>query len=136
MTVQTNPLLEAFNAGEFSGRMAARVQFDKYQNAGSEYQNVIPLPQGGYTSRPGFRYIGNAKSNSVRPWLLPFIYSTTQSYCLELGNNSLRIFKDQAQITALDVTSSITNGTFDSDISNWTARNTGSGAIAHDGTNG
>ena len=135
MTVQTNPLLEAFNAGEFSGRMAARVQFDKYQNAGSEYQNVIPLPQGGYASRPGFRYIAGAKSNSVRPWLLPFIYSTDQAYCLELGNNCLRFYKDQAQITALDISSTIANGTFGSDISSWTARNTGSGAIAHDSTN-
>ena len=136
MTVQTNPLLEAFNAGEFSGRMAARVQFDKYQNAGSEYQNVIPLPQGGYASRPGFRYIAGAKSNSVRPWLLPFIYSTDQAYCLELGNNCLRFYKDQAQITALDISSTIANGTFGSDISSWTARNSGSGSsIAHDGTN-
>lgn len=135
MAQQVQPLQEAFNAGEFGARMAARTQFDKYVNAGALYENILPLPQGGWTARPGFRYINDAKSTSVRPWLVPFVFSTTQAYCLELGEQTLRFFKDQAQIVANDVTSSITNGDFASDVSGWTDNSNGTGAISHDSTN-
>jgi hypothetical protein len=135
MSIQTTPILEAFNAGEFGDRMAARVQFDKYQNAGAVYQNILPLPQGGWTRRPGFRYINTAKSASVRPWLLPFIFSSTQAYTLELGEMSMRFFRNQGLIAAADVTATITNGTFDSNITGWTDTSAGTGAISHDATN-
>ena len=129
MATQTQPIQEAFNAGEFGERMASRVQFDKYQNAGSLYQNIIPLPQGGWGRRPGFRYIANAKSNSVRPWLIPFVFSTTQAYVLELGETTMRFYRNQAQIVAVDVTASITNGTFGSDVSGWTDNSNGTGSV-------
>jgi hypothetical protein len=135
MSIQTTPILEAFNAGEFGGRMAARVQFDKYQNAGAVYQNVLPLPQGGWTRRSGFRYINSAKSASARPWLIPFIFSTTQAYVLELGNNALRFFRNQGLIFAPDITAAITNGTFDSGITGWTDNSTGTGSLSYDATN-
>lgn len=115
--------------------MATRVQFDKYVNAGSLYQNILPLPQGGYTYRPGSRYIAAAKSASVKPYLVPFIYSTTQAYMLELGESVMRFFKDQAQIATGDVTASITNGAFGANINDWDDNSSGTGAIAHDGTN-
>lgn len=135
MARQASVLKENFNAGEFGARMTARVQFDKYVNAGSLYQNLLPLAQGGYTYRPGMRYIAAARSNTVKPRLLSFIYSTTQSYILELGETSMRFFKDQAQIVVADTTAAITNGTFGSDISGWTNNSSGTGAIGHDATN-
>lgn len=135
MTTQVHPLQESFNAGEFGKRMHARVQFDKYQNAGAEYQNILPIPQGGWASRPGFRYIVNAKSSSVRPWLIGFSYSTTQSYILELGNQAMRFFRNQSQIVAPDTDAAITNGTFASNITGWTDDSNSSGSIAHDSTN-
>lgn len=135
MTINTL-LKESFNAGEFGERMAARVQFDKYANAGATYQNILPIPQGGWTSRPGFRYIASAKSASVRPWLVPFAFSTTQSYILEFGEQCMRFFRNQAQIVAADVTAAITNGTFDSDVTTgWTDNSNGTGAQSHDATN-
>lgn len=133
--MRVHPLLESFNAGEFGKRMAARVTFDKYPNAGAYYENVTCLPQGGFAERPGFRYIAGAKSNSVRPRLVPFEFSTTQAYILELGNNVMRFYRNQAQIVANDITGSITNGTFDSDITGWTDQSNGTGSIAWDSTN-
>lgn len=125
------PIQDNFNAGEFGARMAARVQFNKYANAGSVYQNVLPLPQGGFTFRPGFRYAAAAKSASVRPWLIPFVYSNTQSYVLEMGETCARFFKNQAQISVGDTDAAITNGTFASNISGWTGRSSGTGAVAY-----
>jgi hypothetical protein len=133
---QLHPLQEAFNAGEFGERMHGRVQFDKYSNAGAVFQNILPLPQGGFTFRPGFRYIADAKSASVRPWLTPFVFSSTQAYVLELGAQTMRFMRNQAPIVVADTDAVITNGAFASNITGWTARNSGSGSsIAHDATN-
>jgi len=134
MARQLSILKENFNAGEFGDRMTARVQFDKYVNAGSVYQNILPLPQGGYTYRPGTRYVADAKSASARPNLIPFVFSTEQSYMLEKGNYVMRFFKNQAQIATDNVTAAITNGTFGSDIASWTNTSSGTGALAHDST--
>ena len=113
---QIHPLQEAFNAGEFGERMHGRVQFDKYNNAGAIFQNLLPLPQGGFTFRPGFRYIADAKSASVRPWLTPFVFSSTQAYVLELGAQTMRFYRNQAQITVADTDAAVTNGAFASNI--------------------
>lgn len=132
MSVQTQPLQENFNAGEFGERMAARVQFEKYLNAGSRYENLLPLPQGGFTFRPGFRHVADARDHDTRPWLLPFVFSSIQAYVLELGDGALRFHRNQARIAAPDTDAAVTNGTFAADIAGWTARNAGTGAIAHD----
>jgi len=127
VSVQVQPNQENFNAGEFGERMAARTQFEKYASAGSLMENLLPLPQGGFASRPGTRYVTAAKSVSVSPWLISFIYSTTQSYILELGETAMRFFRNQGRIVAQDTGASITNGTFDTNTSGWTA---GAGSLS------
>ncbi|HEU02177.1 MAG TPA: hypothetical protein ENH89_17980, partial [Aurantimonas coralicida] len=77
---------------------------------------MVPLPQGGAARRPGSRYVAEVKNSSVKPWLVPFEFSTIQAYILEFGNLALRFYKDQGQITAADITASITNGDFPSGI--------------------
>ncbi len=125
---------ESFNAGEFGKRMRSRVSFDKYKAAGEICENILPLPQGGFTARPGFRYIASAKDASAKPWLLPFEFSTTQAYVLEFGDSAIRFFRNQAQITVSETDASITNGSFASDITGWTGRHSGTGAITWDAT--
>jgi hypothetical protein len=132
MSVQTQPNQESFNAGEFGERMSARVQFAKYPNAGSVYENLLPLPQGGFQYRPGTRFIAECKSSSVRSWLLPFVFSNVQSYVLEMAEKRIRFFRNQGRIFANDIGAAITNGTFDSNTNGWTA---GAGTISHDAAN-
>lgn len=129
--MRTYPYQEAFNAGEFGKRMESRVTFEKYRNAARIMENVLPLPQGGWARRPGFRYIAGATSNSVRPWLIPFEFSTTQAYMLELGEGSMRFYRNQGQIVAANVTAAaITNGTFAANITGWTDKDTGGTAAS------
>jgi hypothetical protein len=97
---------------------------------------VIPLPEGGLMRRPCTRYVSELLSSSVKGRLRPFQFSTTQAYMLELGANAMRFYRHQARISANNITASITNGTFTSNITNWTDRSTGGGSIAHDATNG
>ena len=55
------------------------------------------MPQGAAQKRPGTVYVAESKSNTkIR--LLPFEYSTTQSYIVELGNQYLRFYTNNAQI--------------------------------------
>lgn len=137
MTTRIHPLQEAFNAGEYGERMHSRVLFEKYQNAGAIYENILPLPQGGFTRRPAFRYIAAVQDATKRSWMLPFVYGDTQAYVLELGDNIVRVYKNQAQIAAADLTSAaITNGDFPSNITDWDDVSTGAGAISHDAGNG
>ncbi|WP_420348611.1 ubiquitin-activating E1 FCCH domain-containing protein [Pelagibius sp.] len=128
---RANPLQAAFNAGEIGPRLAARVDFGKYQNAGSRVENLIPLPQGGLTRRPGTRYVAAASSHEKRPRLLPFEFSTEQAYVLEGCDGCFRFFRDKGQVVVSETDAAISNGTFDSDITGWDDRSTGAASIDH-----
>jgi hypothetical protein len=52
-----------------------------------------------------------------------------------MGEQKFRFYRNQAQIQTNDVTASITNSTFESNITNWTDQSGAGGSIAHDATN-
>jgi hypothetical protein len=125
----------AGNAGELSPRLYARTDFSKYPNALEICENIIPLSEGGRMRRPGTRYAAALKSSAVKGRLKSFQFSTTQAYVLELGAAIMRFYRHQAQISVADTDASVTNGTFDSNVTGWDNRSTGGGSIAHDSTN-
>lgn len=128
---RANPLQAAFNAGEFGPRLAARVDFAKYQNAGARVENLLPLPQGGLTRRPGTRFVAAAADPAVRPRLLPFEFSTEQAYVLEAGEHAVRFFRNKGQLVVEATDAAISNGDFDSDLTGWDDVSTGAASIAH-----
>lgn len=134
--MRVGPLYSNFNAGEFGARMAARSDFAKYANAGARFENLLPLPQGGFTRRPGSRYVVEVKDSSVRSRVKSFEYSTIQAYVLELADNAVRFHRNQGQITVAETDAVINNGTFAAGITGWTDSSTGGASIAHDATNG
>ena len=128
---RANPLQAAFNAGEIGPRLAARVDFAKYGHAAARVENLIPLPQGGLTRRPGTRFVAAAADHDRRPRLLPFEFSTEQAYVLEAGEGRFRFFRDRGQIVVPPNDASVVNGGFDDDIAGWEDRSTGGAAIGH-----
>ena len=122
---RVNDLRPALNAGELSPRMAARVDFNKYPAGAATVKNMIPLPQGGLMRRPGTRFVAEAKDSSVKTRLLDFEFSTEQAYVIEAGNAYFRFYRNQGQITTNNITASIANGTFASDITSWADRSSG-----------
>ena len=52
-----------------------------------------------------------------------------------MGNNYIRFFKDQGQITVPNITASISNGTFVSNITGWSDSSGSGSSISHDSTN-
>lgn len=127
---KANPLYPSFNAGELSPRLHARTDFSKYPNGLETCLNLIPLSEGGAMRRAGTRYVAEVKSSSVKSRLRRFQYSTTQAYMIEIGNQVLRFYRYQAQITAADITGSISNGTFPTDLTGWTDKDSGGTAAS------
>lgn len=131
-----SPFLSSINSGEFSPRMEARVDFDRYPNAAKMCRNFILLPQGGLSRRPGSRFVKEVKDSTAATRLLPFEYSESDSYGIEAGDAYFRFYRRQGRVTVDTTDAAVTNGTFTSNITSWTSASTGSAAIAHDATNG
>lgn len=88
----TSPLIDNFNAGEFSPLLAGRVTYEKYPNAASLLRNFIPTTQGPIIRRGGTRFVHETKTSSNRTLLIPFEFSVTQAYMLEFGNFYVRFY--------------------------------------------
>ncbi len=90
--------LHNFNAGELTPLLNAREDLAKFQSGCSVMENLIPIPQGGAEKRPGTKYIAEVKTSSLKTRLLPFEFSTSQSYIIEAGNQYMRFYTDGAQV--------------------------------------
>ena len=119
---RANALIPAFNAGEFSPRMAARVDLAQYRFAGETFENLLLLQQGGFMRRAGTRYIGAVKTESLKTRLLGFVFSTVQAYAIEAGDAYFRFYKDLGQIAVAGTDAVVNNGEFISSIAGWSDR--------------
>ncbi len=130
-------LKASFNAGELSPRLHARTDFVKYPAGLEECRNLIPLPEGGVTRRPGTRFVAETADSTKKGRLFGFEATAEQHHVLELGENIIRFFFRQGQQVALDTDAVITNGLFPSGITDWDDRSTGGAGnqISHDATN-
>tara|TARA_B100000029_G_C17590666_1_gene962392 strand:- start:805 stop:3546 length:2742 start_codon:yes stop_codon:yes gene_type:complete len=89
----------SFTAGELSPRMEGRTDFAKYFNGMTKCENFVVMPHGPVTRRPGTYHVAEIKTSANKTRLIPFQFSTTQTYILEFGNQYIRFFKDNGQIT-------------------------------------
>lgn len=81
-----------FTAGEWSPFLDGRSDLEKYGNACLKLTNFRPLPWGGATYRQGTLLAGLAKTPTIHVRLIPFNYSTSVSYVIELGNQYMRFW--------------------------------------------
>ena len=92
--LQTN-----FTAGEISPRLDARPDIAKYKNGCKTLENFVVMPHGGARKRGGTQYVCTAKNGaSKKIRLIPFEFSSTQSYVLEFGDQYMRVMKDRGQV--------------------------------------
>ena len=97
-----------FTAGELSPRLDGRTDLKKYFNGCKELTNMIVHPHGSAARRPGTKFAMDAKFIDEPCRLIPFEFNTEQAYILELGENYMRFYKDNAIIVKTSSTS-ITN---------------------------
>jgi hypothetical protein len=101
-SIQTN-----FSTGELDPLLRARVDLQSYSNALEEATNVVVQPQGGIRRRPGSKYIMSlpnsstpSAGNGVR--LVPFEFSTSDSYMLCFTDSRMHVFKNGVQQLAIN----------------------------------
>ena len=82
----------AFNGGEISPAMFARIDDAKYQTGLAVCKNFLIEPQGPVVSRPGFEFVSEVKDSTHKPKLIPFTFSNTQTMVLEFGNKYIRFY--------------------------------------------
>ena len=96
---RTTLALSSFVSGEFSAKLDGRTDFEKYSTGCKTLENMLVHPQGAATRRVGTQFIAEVKTSSAKTRLIPFEFSTTQTYMMEFGNQYIRFFKDKGQIT-------------------------------------
>jgi len=90
-------LQPSFNGGIFSPSLHARVDLAKYASGLKQAKNMFVHAHGGISNRPGLRFVSR-----TNPWyepenrvkLIPFQFSTQQSYVLEFGHMYIRFYKN------------------------------------------
>jgi len=95
---RTTLALTSFVSGEFGNKLTGRTDFDKYNSAAKTMENFLVHPQGAATRRVGTQFINSVKTAAAKTRLIPFEFSTTQTYILEFGNTYIRFYKDKGQI--------------------------------------
>ena len=103
----------SFTVGEMDPLLRGRVDLQQYYNSVSEATNVIFEPQGGFSRRPGLRFIQDITGDSPENghMLIPFEFSTSSNFMViasatitTMPNAKIRfrIYKDQQLITNIN----------------------------------
>lgn len=107
---KTSVMQTNFTAGELSPLLDGQVDLKQYFNGGHEVTNFVPIPQGPLMRRTGTQYIADGMQHAEFPQsynsrLLPFQFSTAQSYVLEFAcepsatdRGFIRFYTDRGQI--------------------------------------
>lgn len=95
---KVSPIQTAFNSGELSPMLYARVDFPKYKNALKTCINWVETVEGPLLRRPGTKFGGEVKDSSKATRVYKFEFSVTQAYTLEIGDLYIRIWMNHGQV--------------------------------------
>jgi hypothetical protein len=83
----------SFHGGEVAQNLQSRTDIPSRAAAVRTLRNFFATPTGAAMNRPGFQYVGATKSSATKSRLIPFTFSTTQSYVLEFGHLYVRVIQ-------------------------------------------
>ncbi len=96
--------LTNFTGGELSPRLDGRNDLAKYSSGCSTLENLVVYPHGSAARRPGTNFVAEVADSNKKTRLIPFEFSTTQTYMLEFSNLKIRVFKDNGSVLEGDKT--------------------------------
>ncbi|TIO10577.1 hypothetical protein [Mesorhizobium sp.] len=99
------PVQDVFTRGEISPRLHARASLDLYRAALSKCENFVTLPHGGIRKRGGTIFVGEVKNAAKTTRGIPFIFSSEQAYCLEFGDQYIRVYAYGARVGTVEIAS-------------------------------
>lgn len=111
--------LLAFNRGLVSRLALARIDIARIGLSAERMVNWMPRVLGSMMLRPGSRFLHSTRNDAVAAHI-PFIFATDDTAIIELTASAMRVVVDDAVITRPSVSSAVTNGNFDTDVSGWT----------------
>ena len=85
--------LSNFTAGELSPRLDGRNDLAKYSAGCATVENMVIYPHGAAARRPGTTFIAEVRDSSKSTRLIPFEFSTTQTYVLEFSDQKIRFYR-------------------------------------------
>jgi hypothetical protein len=85
----------SFTAGELAPELLGRSDLRAYENGARRLRNVVILPTGGLSRRPGLRHLATLPG-PVR--LVSFEFNTEQAYLLAFSDGAMRVFLGDAQV--------------------------------------
>ena len=116
---ETNSPILAFNRGRISAKAMARVDLQRMAFSADVQTNLPPRVLGSMSLRPGWQYLFSTNGDAAAKYL-DFIFSTTDTALPEITASGIRFVVSDAIITRPSVSTSITNGTFTTDVASWT----------------
>ena len=97
-----------FSRGEIAPALRGRFDVDAWASGLKKARNVIVLKYGGVTKRPGTRLVGEVLDFTADNRILPFQFSLTQTYALEMGQGYMspcalggRLIEEEIAITGV-----------------------------------
>mgnify|MGYP003148072011 CR=1 FL=1 len=90
--------LTNFTGGELSPRLDGRNDLTKYTSGCATLENLVVYPHGAAARRPGSTFVAEVADSDNKTRLIPFEFSTTQTYMLEFSNLKIRFYKDSGSI--------------------------------------
>lgn len=96
----------SFAKGELAPSLHGRVDTAAYQVGLAKAKNVIIHPYGGVSNRAGLKYLAPVKDHTKPPRLIPFTFKASDQYILEMGDQYMRVIRDQGHVleTAVNIT--------------------------------
>lgn len=88
----------SFNAGQLSPYLSAAQDLKPYAAGGELVDNFLPTVEGPLTRRPGTAFLAPQADEGYEAVMIPFIFSATQRYQLEMGQSKLRVFRNQSLV--------------------------------------
>lgn len=92
----------SFTGGELSTPLNARNDLSKYENGVKKLKNGFVHQEGAVSNRAGLGFIGETKNSDKISRLIPFSFSTEQTYIIEVGHKYFRFIKDGGYIVYPD----------------------------------
>lgn len=99
------PVQDVFTRGEISPRLHSRASLDLYRAALAKCENFVTLPHGGIRARGGTYFVNEVKDSSKKTRGIPFIFSSEQAYCLEFGDQYIRVYAYGARVGTVEIAS-------------------------------
>lgn len=109
-------LNRSFAGGEISPEMFGRIDDVKFATGTALMRNFIALPHGPAANRPGFQFVREVKDSSKKVRLIPFTFSATQTFAIEMGAGYFRFHTQGGTVLSAGVPYEVSNPFTESEL--------------------